>query len=91
MNLKIDIIQKERSSIDFVFDKLSHLIPKEYDFEVGLIQELAKHLHCDEIQKASADGYKIGAFIGEIEGFDMEDESYKYGRQYYKSKFEKND
>ena len=89
MNLKIDSNQKERSSIDFVFDKLSHLIPKEYDFEVGLIQELAKHLHCGEIQRASAEGYKIGAFMGEIEGFDMEDESYKYGRQYFTTKFEK--
>ena len=89
MNLKIDIIQKERSSIDFVFDKLSHLIPKEYNFEVGLIQELAKDLHSNEIKKASAEGYKIGAFIGEIEGFDMEDESYKYGRQYFKTKYEK--
>jgi hypothetical protein len=90
MNLKIDIDQKERSSIDFVFHKLSHLIPKEYDFEVGLIQELAKFSHSCEISSAAAEGYKIGAFIGEIEGFDMEDESYKYGRQYFKTKFEKN-
>lgn len=90
MNLKIDNDQQERSSIDFIFHKLSHLIPKEYDFEVGLTQELAKHLHCDEIQRAAAEGYKIGAFIGEIEGFDMDDESYKYGMQYFKTKFEKN-